>query len=379
MAVDATSGATPSVAEPAGIPPVSLFDWGRGPFARGSDAELPMAWRAPTRARQRQSPIRPFPPRVCELCRSSRAFTTRSSYNKHLEKAHAETGAFFSASQDRLVFRDKPKGQARPQGSQAGREGVQPRPVLTTPTVRPMASQSAVATAFQEAAAWLQGQAAARLRLMVPAISTGITPPSQGIVPPRGRGRGLLALPATTPTRPWALPTATHPDPQGGTSTVHSISPPRRGPPSTMEQLASVVSELEAQLRGAPGRLVTTLPQPQQSMPDRPAGLSDRAIAPSEPAATSKPALLPGNIAEATRPFWQGVPGNDHQVIPVLLSSYTTDMSAADIQSALDWMRYQRADMARYLSDLISRWWHHNYSTEATLKMLVDKLSNMQR
>jgi len=140
-----------------------------------------------------------------------------------------------------------------------------------------------------------------------------------------------------------------------------------------------VVSELEAQLRGAPGRLVTTLPQPQQSMPDRPAGLSGQAIAPPEPAATSKPALLPGNIAEATWPFWQGVPGDEHQVIPVLLSSYTTDMSAADLQSALDWMRYQQADMARYLSDWISRWRLHNYSAEATLKMLIDMLRNMQR
>jgi len=114
-------------------------------------------------------------------------------------------------------------------------------------------------------------------------------------------------------------------------------------------------------------------------MPDRPAGLSGQAIAPPKPAASSKPALLPGNIAEATRPFWQGLPGNEHQVIPVLLASYGTDMSATEIQSALDWMRYQRADMARYLCEWISRWRLHNYSAEATLKMLIDMLRNMQR
>ena len=43
------------------------------------------------------------------------------------------------------------------------------------------------------------------------------------------------------------------------------------------------------------------------------------------------------------------------------------------------WMRYQRADMARYLCKWISRWWLHNYSAEATLKMLIDMLRNMQR
>jgi len=116
-------------------------------------------------------------------------------------------------------------------------------------------------------------------------------------------------------------------------------------------------------------------------MPDRPAGLlgQGQAIAPPEPAATSKPALLPGNIAEATRPFWQGMPGDEHQAIPVLLSSYSTDMSAADIRSALDWMCYQRADMSRYLCDWISRWRLHNYYAEATLKMLIEMLRNMQR
>jgi len=176
------------------------------------------------------------------------------------------------------------------------------------------------------------------------------------------------------------LPTATHPDPQGGTTAVRSISPPRRGPPSTAEQLASVVSDLEAQLRGAPGPLATALPQQQlPSIPEQAGGSTGPAMAPPEPTASSKPTLLPGNIAEATRPYWQGRPKDDQHVIPVLLSAYSTDMSATDIQSALNWMRYQRVDMARYLSEWISRWRLHNYSVEATLKMLTEILRNMQR
>jgi len=42
-------------------------------------------------------------------------------------------------------------------------------------------------------------------------------------------------------------------------------------------------------------------------------------------------------------------------------------------------MRYQRADMARYISEWISRWRQNRYSAEATLGMLTDMLRNMQR
>ena len=140
-----------------------------------------------------------------------------------------------------------------------------------------------------------------------------------------------------------------------------------------------MVSELEARLRlrGAPG-FVATLPPPQSSRPQEPAGLQGQAMAPPEPADSSKPFLLPGNIVVATRPFWQGLPGDEHQVIPVLLASYRTDMSAAAIQSTLDWMRYQRADMARYLCEWVGTWRQNHYS-EATLDMLTTMLGNMQR
>ena len=305
-------------------------------------------------------------------------FSTRNSYNTHLRQAHNGI-AYHSAEFDCLVFRDRrPEEQAQPHEGQAGRGGTLPWPTPAPGVVRPTAPSATLSSAFREAAAWLQAQASLGPRLLVPAVSTGIRPPSHTVVPPHWRGRGLLDLPVTTPIRRWALLTATHPDSQGGTTTVRSISPPRRRPPSTVEQLESVLSELEAQLRGAPGRLAT-LPQPQSSMPDQPAGLSGQAMAPPEPAASCKLFLLPGNIAEATRPFWQGSPGDEHQVIPVLLVSYGTDMSAAEIQSALDWMSYQRADMARYLCEWISQWRLHNYSTEATLKMLIDMLHNMQR
>jgi len=141
-----------------------------------------------------------------------------------------------------------------------------------------------------------------------------------------------------------------------------------------------VVSELEARLRlrGAPG-FVATLPLPQSSRPQEPAGLQGQAMAPPEPADSSKPFLLPGKIVVATRPFWQGLPGDEHQVIPVLLASYHTDMSAAAIQSTLDWMRYQRADMARYLCEWVETWRQNHYSAEATLDMLTTMLGNMQR
>jgi len=192
--------------------------------------------------------------------------------------------------------------------------------------------------------------------MVVPAISTGIVPLPQSAVPPLGRGRGLLAMPATTPIWPWTLPTATHPDPRGGTTTARSLSPPQLGPPSSAEQFASVVSDLEAQLRGALGPLVTALPQQQQPRPEQAVGLPRPAIASPEPTVTSKPTLLPGNIAEATRPYWQGWPDDEHSVIPVLMSAYSTNMSAADIQSALNWMWYQRHDMSRYILEWIDRW-----------------------
>jgi len=194
-----------------------------------------MAWRAPTSARQGPPPSRPFPPRACELCRSQRVFTTHSAYNTHLKRSHNNI-AFHSAELDRLVFRNRrPEEQAQPLGGQAGRGGIPPRPVSAPHTVRPTAPSATLSSALREAAAWLQAQASLGPRLMVPAISTGIRPPSHVVVPPRGRGRGLLYLPATTPTRRWALPTGTHPDPQGRTTAVRSISPPRRGPPSTVE------------------------------------------------------------------------------------------------------------------------------------------------
>jgi len=141
-----------------------------------------------------------------------------------------------------------------------------------------------------------------------------------------------------------------------------------------------VVSELEAQLRGAPGRLATTLPLPQQSLPDRPAGLSDQVIAPSEPTATSKPALLPGNIAEATRPFWQGVPGTStrlylccccpiRQICPLPTSSLLSTGCGTSERTWLD-IRLDQPVAAPSI---------YQYTAEATLKMLVDMLRNMQR
>jgi len=145
-----------------------------------------------------------------------------------------------------------------------------------------------------------------------------------------------------------------------------------------LEQLASVVSNLEAQLSGAPGPLVAALPQ-HQLRPEEAVGLPGPATAPPDPTVTSKPTLLPGNIAEATRPYWQGRPEDEHKVIPVLPSAYSTDMSAADIQSVLNWMRYQRDDMSRYLLEWIDRWRQNHYSAEATLEMVADMLRNMQR
>ena len=64
VAVEAPSGATAKVVEPAVIPPASLFNWGRGPFARDSDRGIWLTWRAPTYARQGQKPKRPFAPRA---------------------------------------------------------------------------------------------------------------------------------------------------------------------------------------------------------------------------------------------------------------------------------------------------------------------------
>ena len=60
--VKAPSGATPRGVGPAEPPPMSLFDWGQGPFARGSDRGASMAWRAPTSARQGPRPQRAFLP-----------------------------------------------------------------------------------------------------------------------------------------------------------------------------------------------------------------------------------------------------------------------------------------------------------------------------
>ena len=125
---------------------------------------------------------------------------------------------------------------------------------------------------------------------------------------------------------------------------------------------------------------MAALPQQQlQPIPEQAVGLPGPAMAPPEPTVTSKPTLLPGNIAEATRPYWQGRPEDEHRVIPVLMSSYSTDMSAADIQSILNWMRYQHHDMSRYILEWIDRWRQHPYSAEATLGMVADMLHNMQR
>jgi len=379
-AVEAPLGATPRGVGPAEPLPVSLHGRGRGFLVRGSDRGASRASRAPTSVRPRQQqPHRAFTPRMCELCLGSRTFRSRNAYNTHLKAAHNDV-AYHHAETDRLVFRDRRSaGQAQPQGGQAGRGGVSPRPVPTSGAVPPTAPSASLASALREAAAWLQAQASLEPRPLAPAVPVGVRPPSHTVVPPRGRGRGLLDLPATTPTRRWALPTAVHPDPQGGATAVRSISPPRRGPPTSAEELEAVVSELEARLRlrGTPGFLAT-LPPPQSSRPDQSAELQGQATAPPEPA-DSKPLLLPGNIVTATRPFWQGMPGDEHQVIPVLLASYRTDMSAAAIQSTLDWMRYQRADMARYLCEWVSTWRQNNYFAEATLNMLTAMLRNMQR
>ena len=231
-------------------PSVSLRGRGRGFSVRGSDRGASMASRVPTPSYPgRQRPHRAFPPRKCELCLGPRIFSTHSSYNTHLKYAH-DNIACHHAETDRLICRDRrPEGQTQPQGVQAGRGGASPRPVPTPGMVQPTAPSASLASALREAAAWLQAQASLQLRLLAPTVSVGVKPPSHAVMPPRGRGRGLLDLPATTPTRRWALPTAVHPDPQGGATAVRSISPPRRGPSTSAEELEAVVSELEARLR----------------------------------------------------------------------------------------------------------------------------------
>ena len=162
---------------------------------------------------------------------------------------------------------------------------------------------------------------------------------------------------------------------------VRLFSPPMLGPRSSAEQLASAVSELDALLRGALDTMVAALlrpqPTPEEAVGALPLqGASGPATAPPNP--TAKPTLLPGNIAEVTRPYWQRRPEDEHRVIPVLMSAYSTTMSAAEIQSALNWMRYQRHDMARFLLEWVDQWQQHNYTAKATLDMMTQMLRNFQ-
>ena len=152
VAVEVLSGATPSAAETVEIPPASLSDWDRGPFARYSDDDTQTVWRPPTYRIPGPQPKRPFPPRVCEMCRDPHVFLTRNSYNTHLKKVHAGAGAFFSAAQDCLVFR-RQRGQDRLRGNLAGRQGFVSWPVPTPVTARPTSPSPELDRLLQEATA----------------------------------------------------------------------------------------------------------------------------------------------------------------------------------------------------------------------------------
>jgi len=93
----------------------------------------------------------------------------------------------------------------------------------------------------------------------------------------------------------------------------------------------------------------------------------------------SKPKLKPEHIAQATRPYWQGRREEERGVIPTLLSAYSSSLTIEDLQSILNWMRFQRGELAGYLLEWVTRWRQNGYSADATLGMLTDTLSQMWR
>jgi len=258
VAVEALSGATPTAVETVEIPLALLSNWGQGPFARDSDDGTRTVWHPPTYRRQGPQPKRPFPPWVCEMCRDPHIFLTRNSYNLHLKKVHAGVGAFFSAAQDRMVFRRRARGQVRLRGNLAGRQGFVPWPVPPSVTARPISPSPELNRLLQEATAWDESVTAMRRRMRAANMEAAPSPPLGAL--PLGRGCGLLAQAATTLT----------------------------------EHLVSVVSELGFEPRGAPGCPAVALPR-QQPMLDSAVAVPGSALAsPVFPTATN-PTLLPGD------------------------------------------------------------------------------------
>ena len=88
------------------------------------------------------------------------------------------------------------------------------------------------------------------------------------------------------------------------------------------------------------------------------------ATAPPNSAVTPKPPLQPQHLLEVARPYWQGHTEDEHRVIPALLSTYASVMTQDQVRASLNWMRFQRQDMARFLAELIARWRGHGYSPE---------------
>ena len=256
--VEAPSGATSSAAENVEIPSASLYDWCRGPFARFSDDDaLPVCLSPPKRMRGAQ-PVRPFPPMVCEMCLDSRVFVTRNSYNSHLKKKHAGVGAFYSAAQERLVFRRRPRGEARLRRKLAGREGLRSWPVPPSTTARLISLSPELDSFLERVTAWEESVTAMRRRTRAASLESASTPPLGAR--PLGRGRGLLAFAAAAPT----------------------------------EHLASVVSELSIEPRGAPGCPVVALPRQQPTLDDAVVAPGSALASPVFPTA-AKPTLLLGD------------------------------------------------------------------------------------
>ena len=131
------------------------------------------------------------------MCLDPRIFLTRNSNNSHLKKVHAGVGAFFSAVQDRLVFRRRPKGEVRLQRNLAGRQGFAPWPVPPSVTARPISPSPELDRLLQEATAWDESVMAMRRRMRLASVETASLLPLGAL--PLGRGRGLLAQAATTP------------------------------------------------------------------------------------------------------------------------------------------------------------------------------------
>jgi len=248
MAVEAPSSATPMAAETVEIPLASLSDWCRGPFARESDDDTRTVWLPPTHHAQGPLPKHPFPLQVCEMCRDPRVFSTRNSYNTHLKKA----------VQDRLVFRRRPKGEARLRRNVTDRRGFMPWSMSPSVTARPISPSPELDRLLEEATAWDESMMAMRRRMRPASVETASLPPLGAR--PLGRGRGLLARAATTP----------------------------------IEHLVSVVSELGFEPRGTPGCPAVALPR-QQPMLDSAVAVPGLALAsPVSPTATT-PTLLPGD------------------------------------------------------------------------------------